>query len=169
LEYCRLSARKLLIPPYICIMLCRVGMAQRKDAGMKAGEKKAKPKSRYVDTENPELRKVIKTLRALVKEIEPATKESVNAWGVPMFENDNPFGLYMVGKHHVTFGFLFGTSLEDPDGLLEGTGKNLRHVKLRKLEDLHRPALRVLIQAACKLEGKPPMKGMSGRKTVARA
>jgi hypothetical protein len=37
----------------------------------------------------------------------------------------------MVGKNHVTFGFHYGTSLDDPERLLEGTGKNLRHVKLR--------------------------------------
>jgi uncharacterized protein YdhG (YjbR/CyaY superfamily) len=50
---------------------------------MKAGENKAKPKSKYVNTENPELRKVVKALRGFVKEIEPATEESVNAWGGP--------------------------------------------------------------------------------------
>ncbi len=90
---------------------------------MKAGENKAKPKSKYVNTENPELRKVVKALRGFVKEIEPATKESVNAWGGPTFENDNPFGLYMVGKHHVTFGFLFGTSLEDPMACLKAPAR----------------------------------------------
>jgi hypothetical protein len=147
-------------------MLRQCPIAARKELHMKVGESKAKPKGKYAN--NPGLRKVAKALRAFVKDIEPATKETVNSWGVPTFENDSPFCLYMVGKNHVTFGFLFGTSLNDPEGLLEGTGKNLRHVKLRKLEDLHRPALKALVQAACKLEGKPPMRGMSGRKTAAR-
>jgi hypothetical protein len=86
-------------------MLRQVGMAQRRNTRMKAGENKARPRSKYVNTENPELRKVVKALRGFVKEIEPATKESVNAWGVPTIENDNPFGPYMVGKHHVTLDF----------------------------------------------------------------
>jgi hypothetical protein len=149
-------------------MLRRCPIAARKELHVKVGESKAKPKRKYVDTDNPELRKVAKALRAFVKGIEPATKETVNSWGVPTFENDAPFCLYMVGKNHVTFGFLFGSSLNDPQGLLEGTGKNLRHVKLRKLEDLQRPALKTLVQAACKREGKPPMRGMSGRKNAAR-
>jgi hypothetical protein len=150
-------------------MLRRRPIAVRKELHMKVGESKAKPKGKYVNANNPGLRKVAKALRAFVKDIEPATKETVNSWGVPTFENDAPFCLYMVGKNHVTFGFLFGTSLNDPEGLLEGTGKNLRHVKLRKLEDLHRPALKALVQAACGLKGKPPMRGMSGHKNAARS
>ena len=58
----------------------------------------------------------------------------MNAWGVPTF-GKSPFAFYMVGKKHVTFGFPFATSLLDPEGLLEGTGKNKRHVKLRNAED----------------------------------
>jgi len=57
----------------------------------------------------------------------------------------------------VTFGFLRGTSLPDPAGLLEGTGKNLRHVKLRTAEDLQEPAVRKLIEAAARLNKKEPM------------
>jgi hypothetical protein len=140
----------------------------REEPGMKVSGSKAKT-NKYVNDENPALQKVVQALKAFVKDIEPKTKETVNSWGVPTFETDAPFGLYMVGKNHVTFGFLFGTSLEDPEGLLEGTGKNLRHVKLRTVEDLQRPALQAMVQAACKLKGKPPMKGMSGRRKAARA
>jgi hypothetical protein len=65
----------------------------------------------------------------------------------------------------VTFGFLCGTSLPDPAGLLEGTGKNLRHVKLRTAEDVSTPALRKLIEAA-RLNKKAPMERMKmGKKT----
>ena len=38
--------------------------------------------------------------------------------------------------------------LPDPAGLLEGTGKNMRHVKLRPGEVINREALATLIQAA---------------------
>lgn len=34
-------------------------------------------------------------------------------------------------KDHVNVGFFHGAVLEDPAGLLEGTGKRMRHVKLR--------------------------------------
>ncbi|MGB9436225.1 MAG: hypothetical protein WBQ89_28505, partial [Candidatus Acidiferrum sp.] len=64
----------------------------------------------------------------------------------------------------VTFGFLRGTSLPDPAKLLEGTGKHLRHVKLRAIEDLRKPALKKLIRAASRLNRKQPMEGMKPRK-----
>jgi hypothetical protein len=121
--------------------------------------RKAK-KSPYVRDENPELRKVVRRLRSFVKKCVPGTKETVNAWGIPTFGKKDSFCFFMVGKNHVTFGFHFGTSLDDPEGLLEGTGKNIRHVKLRTLEDLERKGLKNLVNAPARLEGKPPMRGM---------
>jgi hypothetical protein len=129
-----------------------------------AKSKKAKKKSPYVKDDNPALQEVVRGLRSLVKATVPRTKITVNSWGIPTFESKDPFCFYMVGKHHVTFGFHCGTSLDDPEKLLEGTGKNLRHVKLRAAEDLEKKGLKDLVLAAAQSEGKPPMKGMGGRK-----
>ena len=49
---------------------------------------------------------------------------------------------------HVNVGFFLGAYLADPKGLLEGTGKQMRHVKLRPGADVDRAALDGLIQAA---------------------
>jgi hypothetical protein len=136
---------------------------------MKTAESEKKTSSTYVKDENPKLRKVVRGLRSFVKGIVPGTKETVNAWGIPTFEAKNPFCFYMVGKNHVTFGFHYGTSLEDSEGLLEGTGKNIRHVKLRTVEDLERKGLQGLVQAAARLKGKAPMRGMSGKSKAAQA
>jgi hypothetical protein len=43
-----------------------------------------------------------------------------------------------VQKSHVNLGFYYGAILPDPDGLLEGRGKKLRHLKIRSL-DLRKP------------------------------
>jgi hypothetical protein len=48
----------------------------------------------------------------------------------------------------VSLGFMHGTSLPAPEGLLEGTGKGLRHIKLRSLADVDSPAVRNLVEAA---------------------
>jgi hypothetical protein len=69
-----------------------------------------------------------------------------------------------VGKNHVTFGFHFGTSLKDPERLLEGTGKNIRHVKLRTVAELEQKSLPGLVLAAARLNAKEPIKGMSGQR-----
>jgi len=49
---------------------------------------------------------------------------------------------------HVNVGFFRGAELSDPDGLLEGTGKFMRHVKLRPARQIDDAALRRLIAAA---------------------
>ena len=49
---------------------------------------------------------------------------------------------------HVNVGFFHGAELADPAGLLEGTGKYMRHVKLRRDDDVDARALRLLIDAA---------------------
>jgi hypothetical protein len=41
-----------------------------------------------------------------------------------------------------------GAELPDPAGLLEGTGKKLRHAKVRSVEDAERPEIRALIERA---------------------
>lgn len=49
---------------------------------------------------------------------------------------------------HVNVGFIRGAELPDPDGLLQGTGKFMRHVKLRPGDEVDAGALRALIEAA---------------------
>jgi hypothetical protein len=49
---------------------------------------------------------------------------------------------------HVNVGFFLGAHLADPAGLIEGTGKNMRHVKLRPDIEINQRALAALIQAA---------------------
>lgn len=59
-------------------------------------------------------------------------------------------GALMPHKNWVSFVLLRGAVLEDPDGLLEGTGELVRHVKLRSAEELRarRDALTRLLRAA---------------------
>jgi hypothetical protein len=61
---------------------------------------------------------------------------------------DAPFGYVNSFKSHVNVGFFYGASLEDPAGLLVGSGKRMRHVKLRPGLEQDTPALRGLIDAA---------------------
>jgi hypothetical protein len=124
--------------------------------------KKLKTSGTYGRSENPELQKVVAALRTFVKAAVPGAKETANSWGVPTFETTNPFSGYMVGKKHVTFLFHFGNSLPDPEKLLEGTGRNIRYVKLFGVENPKRKGLRQLVRAAARLK-KATMRGMSGQ------
>ena len=51
-------------------------------------------------------------------------------------------------KSHVNLGFYQGASLEDPQGVLTGGGKRMRHVKLSPSISIDEKALRSLIDAA---------------------
>jgi hypothetical protein len=55
---------------------------------------------------------------------------------------------------------LRGAALPDPEGLLEGTGKSVRHVKVRTVADVKRPALKKLVVEAAKLNRRKPIAGM---------
>jgi len=61
---------------------------------------------------------------------------------------DVPFGYVNVFTSHVNVGFFHGASLPDPARLLEGTGKFMRHVKLRPGTPTNVAALTRLIDVA---------------------
>ena len=61
---------------------------------------------------------------------------------------DAPFGYVNVFTSHVNVGFFHGAALPDPDRLLQGTGKFMRHVKLRPGTSTNAAALSRLIHEA---------------------
>jgi hypothetical protein len=61
---------------------------------------------------------------------------------------DAAFAYANAFKAHVNVGFFRGAELADPDGLLEGTGKFMRHVKLRPGHQVDDAALKRLVYAA---------------------
>jgi len=61
---------------------------------------------------------------------------------------DVPFGYVNVFTSHVNVGFFQGAALPDPARLLQGTGKYMRHVKLKPGTPTNPAALRTLIAAA---------------------
>jgi hypothetical protein len=61
---------------------------------------------------------------------------------------DAAFGYVDAFRDHVNVGFFRGAEIADPARLLEGTGKFMRHVKLRPDRDVDAAALRELIATA---------------------
>jgi hypothetical protein len=61
---------------------------------------------------------------------------------------DAGFAYVNAFRAHVNVGFFRGAELPDPEGLLEGDGRFMRHVKLRPDKDIDAEALRELIHAA---------------------
>jgi hypothetical protein len=66
---------------------------------------------------------------------------------------------------HVNLGFPRGSTLRDPNRVLEGEGKALRHIKFRSERELERPFVRRYIQAAMEQLG-PAAGGGTGKSVV---
>jgi hypothetical protein len=60
---------------------------------------------------------------------------------------DAPFGYINAFRAHVNVGFFHGAALTDPAGLLEGTGKYMRHVKAQPVLALDASSMGALITA----------------------
>jgi hypothetical protein len=66
---------------------------------------------------------------------------------------------------HVNLGFPRGASLPDPNRVLEGTGKAMRHIKFASLIEMERPFVRRYIRAAVEQAAPAGTRG-SGRSVV---
>jgi hypothetical protein len=62
-------------------------------------------------------------------------------------------GMVSVFTKHVNLGFMHGADFKDARGVLQGSGKAMRHITMRKLSDLDRPEIRVFLRQARKRAG----------------
>ena len=69
-------------------------------------------------------------------------------WSRPVFRKGQDFAYLKSTKAYVTLGFFRSDKLEDPNHLLEGTGKDMRHIKIRKTTDLDPTLLKAWFRAA---------------------
>ena len=101
----------------------------------------------------PEVRAIALRLRALVFEVAPEAIEQIDipgkmlAYGFARTYKDM-ICVIMPLKAGVNFGMPRGAELDDPDGLLEGTGKRARHVKISAIGQVEEPAIRALLHAS---------------------
>lgn len=103
---------------------------------------------------SPEIREIAFALRTLLAEVMPNITEvpwghqKTVGYGVGAKKMSEHFCYLAPHKDYVNLGFMYGADLPDPEGLLEGTGKRLRHIKMRSLDDVSHPAIRQLVKAA---------------------
>lgn len=100
--------------------------------------------------------------RALIYDVLPETvevvwpKQRTAGYGTGPKKMSEQFCWLAPYTKHVVFGFYYGDELPDPAGLLEGTGNPMRHVKIRRAEQLEEPALRQLVEIATTHKVPPP-------------
>lgn len=119
----------------------------------------------YLDDQSPESRAIVRELRALVRKTAPKLVESVK-WGNGCWlEGKVPVAYVYAGGPLVQFGFMLGSKLDDPRGLLVGSGKYVRHVDLCDAAELHERYLAKLLRQAIAItpESFAELKASAGR------
>ena len=107
----------------------------------------------FLASYSPDVRELASKARDLILDVIPDAIEqldpSANLIG---YGYDRTYKGLICGitlhKAHVNLMFARGATLPDPAGLLAGTGKRARHVKLQQPNDLQNPALRTLLETA---------------------
>ena len=130
--------------------------------GPRAGSPRPEPKSTpgrgafapFRAAAPPALRPVCDALRALIAGLDPTHVEivwprlQIASYGIGPRKMTEHYAYLGLQRAHVNLGFYHGAALPDPAGLLEGTGKSLRHVKIRYAAAADHPAVRALLNAA---------------------
>jgi len=98
-------------------------------------------------------REIAAAMRRLIRSAAPKLEERI-LWGMPWYLGKEKVFVVMATGQRINLGFWRGTALKDSKGLLEGTGKGMRHVKLRSLGEVRAPAVRALIREALALDIK---------------
>jgi hypothetical protein len=114
-----------------------------------------------LEPHTPTVRDVFGALRALARDVMPDAQEQIDLPDrVLAFGFGPPGGARVRGlavgliphTAHVNVQLADGALLDDPSGIVEGTGKRIRHVKCRSLDDVARPALRALLEEQAALK-----------------
>jgi len=103
----------------------------------------------YINHSVDEQKIIMQEIRQLINQSVPAVKENFK-WSRPVFSTEKDFAYLKTAKGYVTLGFMNFQKLEDKNNLLEGTGKDMRHIKIRKVADIDQNLLKKWLKAAAK-------------------
>lgn len=108
-----------------------------------------------LDNYSPQVREIAHALRQLVRSAAPDLKEEVKpGWKNVTYRNNGVVVAISPYSRHVNLHFYRGVDLDDPDGILTGSGKELRHVRIEEVEDVDADALSDMVQRAVRLDAQ---------------
>ena len=95
----------------------------------------SKEVSEYINNLPDDKKEIVKALREIILSVDPNLNESLK-WKQPVYSKKGDICYIFPAGNHVNLGFYNGTELKDPKKLLEGTGKTMRHIMIKSLEDI---------------------------------
>ena len=105
--------------------------------------------TKYISEAPEEQRKLMEAIRVIIQKEVPNVVENFK-WSRPVFSTDSDFAYFKTSKSHLTFGVFKFEKIKDNRNILEGTGKDMRHIKLKKLDDLKPEIIKGWIQQIIK-------------------
>ena len=110
------------------------------------------------------IKNIARETRKLIYAVLPETVEvvwvqqKITGFGTGIKKKTELFCWVMPASNHVNLGFNYGAELPDPKGLLEGTGKLFRHIKIKPIEQLKDKSLITLLKFATSYRVPRPLK-----------
>lgn len=89
----------------------------------------------YIQNAPEEQRFILDQLRALIHKAVSEVDEDVK-WGIPVFTKTKIFTYLRSTKKHVALGIYNIEKINDENGILQGTGKQMKHLKFETSEDI---------------------------------
>ncbi|SES20443.1 DUF1801 domain-containing protein [Psychrobacillus sp. OK032] len=99
-----------------------------------------------------DIQNITTKLRKIILNSSPKLKEEYK-WSMPNYAYNGLVCYLQASKKHVNLGFQRGNELleKDTNKLLQGTGKTMRHIRIKNMEDIQSGAFTSLIKEALAL------------------
>ena len=103
--------------------------------------------NKYLASIAPESHEHVRVLDALIRKAAPALSSSLK-WGNLTYHHTSNVCALVTHKQYVNLQVWAGATIADPGGLLIGTGKSMRHVRLDIGKPFNRRAVAAIVRAA---------------------
>lgn len=90
----------------------------------------------YINQSPTEQKKIMEEIRRLIHDSVDGVTEEFK-WSRPVFKKNKDFAYLKTAKSYVTLGFFNFTKIDDRPKKLEGTGQEMRHIKIKSFGDIN--------------------------------
>ncbi len=120
-----------------------------------------------VSAQEPRVQALLEAARRRIQSAVPRATEKLRpGWGLIGYNAPAYFAFIAPSERSVRIGFEWGVLLRDKEGLLEGSGSQVRYFAVHEIADLRRPALVELLREAADIV--PPPRRAASRHTTRR-
>ena len=106
--------------------------------------------TQFIESAASPQREIMEALRRLVHRTVPEVVEDFK-WGQPVYLLNGLLCYIRPAKEDVTLGFFQGHAVRDTEEILQGSGKKMRHLKVKSVDELRQGQIERLIDEAARV------------------